>query len=223
MALTRVPEPECMDTFEEAVQYDLMDHSEVNRAFVDRFLAIGGGGHVLDVGTGPAHIPIELCRRREDVRVTAVDAARAMLDRAAIRVREAGLAGRVRLSLADGKRLLFPDGSFDSVMSNSIVHHLPDPRPFFREAGRLVKPGGVVFLRDLFRPETESELAGLVARHTAGATEAQRSLFAASLRAAFTVAEVRSMLAECGLSGLSVAATSDRHWTAERGSSPLRP
>lgn len=205
-----------MDTVDEAVQYDLMDHAAVNRAFVERFLEIGGGGHVLDVGTGPAHIPIELCRRREDVRVTAVDAARAMLDRAAMRVREAGLAGRVRLSLADGKALRFPDGAFDAVMSNSIVHHLPDPRPFFREVKRLVKPRGVVFLRDLFRPETEEELAALVARHTAGATAEQHGLFAASLRAAFTVDEVRSMLAECGLPDLAVAATSDRHWTAER-------
>ena len=216
MALTRVLEPECMDTVEEAVQYDLMDHSEVNKAFVDRFLEIGGAGHVLDVGTGPAHIPIELCRRRADVRVTAVDAARAMLERAAARVREAGLSGRVRLSLADGKKLAFADGAFDAVMSNSIVHHLADPRPFLREVRRLVKPGGVLFVRDLFRPESEAALEGLVAKHTAGATAEQRGLFAASLRAAFTVDEVRAMLAECELGDLRVAASSDRHWSAER-------
>ena len=107
-----------------------LDESSVRDidAIVDRFVEVGGRGHVLDVGTGPAHIPIELCRRRPDVRVTAVDAAAAMLDRAAARVREAGLADRIRLVRADGKRLPFPDGSFDAVMSNSIVHHLPDPR-----------------------------------------------------------------------------------------------
>ena len=216
--IERVPEVECMDTPEEAVQYDLMDHTEVNRAFVDRLLEIGGGGEgrVLDVGTGPAHIPIELCRRNGFVRVTAVDAAKAMLDRATARIREAGFEGRIRLVLADGKRLPFPDGAFDAVMSNSIVHHLADPRAFFREVKRLVKPRGVVFLRDLFRPESEERLADLVARHAAGATPEQKNLFAASLRAAFTVDEAAAMLGESGLGELRVFSSSDRHWTAER-------
>lgn len=211
-----------MDTVDEAVQYDLMDHSAVNRAFVDRFIELGSSGDVLDIGTGPALIPIELCLRRGDVTVTAVDAARAMLDRAAIRVRDAGLSERIRLTLADGKSLRFDAASFDAVMSNSIVHHIADPRPFFREVRRLVKPRGVVLLRDLFRPESEEQLAGLVQRHAAGATEEQRALFAASLRAAFTVDEVRAMLGECGLEDLSLSATSDRHWTADRGTSARR-
>ena len=41
--LTRVPEPEVMDTPEEARAYNAMDHSEVNRLFVTDLLAVISG------------------------------------------------------------------------------------------------------------------------------------------------------------------------------------
>ena len=63
--LPRVLETEAMDTPAEAADYDAMDHREVNRAFVIDFLAAGPPpGEILDLGTGTAQIPIELCRRR---------------------------------------------------------------------------------------------------------------------------------------------------------------
>ena len=66
--LERVLEPEVMDTPEEAVDYDSMDHGTVNRVFVDDFLAAEPAARsatlrVIDIGTGTAQIPIELCRR----------------------------------------------------------------------------------------------------------------------------------------------------------------
>ena len=41
MSLERVLEPEVMESHQEAVDYDAMDHSEVNRIFVDDLLADG--------------------------------------------------------------------------------------------------------------------------------------------------------------------------------------
>src|SRR5947207_183966 len=82
MPLVRVLEPEVMDTPEEARDYDAMDHSAVNRLFVDDLLAAGvvpataddqPVAEILDLGTGTALIPIELCRRCADCRVMAVD------------------------------------------------------------------------------------------------------------------------------------------------------
>ena len=62
--LPRVLEPEVMDSAEEASDYDAMDHSHVNRLFVTDFLTIWKGANpILDVGTGTAQIPIELCRQ----------------------------------------------------------------------------------------------------------------------------------------------------------------
>ncbi|MEZ6069552.1 MAG: hypothetical protein R3C10_04605 [Pirellulales bacterium] len=65
--LDRVLEPEVMDTAAEALAYDRMDHTAVNMAFVDDLIAAAGEANdltnVLDLGTGTALIPIELCRR----------------------------------------------------------------------------------------------------------------------------------------------------------------
>jgi len=76
----RVLEPEVMDTQEEAAEYDAMDHSEVNRKFVQDFLATEPiGTDVLDLGTGTALIPVELCLQCRTVRVMASDAAVSMM------------------------------------------------------------------------------------------------------------------------------------------------
>src|SRR5262249_36334624 len=124
--LPRVLEPEVMDSAEEARDYDAMDHTQVNRVFVADFLAVWCGTNpVLDLGTGTAQIPIELCLQAPAARVTAVDLAEHMLRRAEENVRRAGLVGRVRLQRSDAKGLAFADGSFAAVISNSIVHHIP--------------------------------------------------------------------------------------------------
>src|SRR4051812_48316065 len=70
--LPRVLEPEAMDTPDEARDYDAMDHAAVNGRFIADFLEVHGpcrGGEILDVGTGPARIPIALCRADDRARV----------------------------------------------------------------------------------------------------------------------------------------------------------
>ena len=79
--LARVLEPEVMDTAAEAADYDAMDHRQVNRQFVLDFLAQQPPmGEVLDVGTGTAQIPLELCRQRPGSQVLAIDLSQHMLD-----------------------------------------------------------------------------------------------------------------------------------------------
>src|SRR5512135_342381 len=214
--LPRVLEPEAMDTPEEARDYDAMDHSEVNVRFVAEFLAAHGpcrGGKILDVGTGPARIPIALCRADPSARVLGVDLARAMVDRALLHVATAGLARRIRCARADAKMLPSPSGAFEAVVSNSIVHHIPDPRPVLAEMARVVAPGGTLFVRDLARPNCVEAVAALVTTYAGKESPTARALFEASLHAALTVAEVQGIIRDLGLPTAGVAMTSDRHWT----------
>ena len=216
--LPRILETEAMDTLDEAVDYDAMDHAQVNRAFVDDLLAAVGRAEgllaaVLDLGTGTALIPIELCRRHSAARVTAVDAARHMLAVGLKNVERASLAGRIRLQQADAKRLPYRDGQFSSVVSNSIVHHAPEPREVLDEAWRVAAPGGLVFFRDLFRPPGEPTLRRLVETYAEGANEHQKQMFADSFRASLTVEEVQDLIARYGQPPETVRMTSDRHWT----------
>ena len=220
--LPRVLEPEVMDSPDEARDYDAIDHAEVNRRYVHDLLAFLGstvhGATVLDLGTGTARIPWELCRRVDDVRVVAVDQAGAMLDVAREHMVRESLEDRVQLRVEDAKRLTFPTGSFDVVISNSLAHHLSDPQAMFREARRVCRNGGAIFVRDLVRPATSELLDELVARHAAEANDSQRDMFAASLHAALTLDEFRAAIAELGFDPADVSITSDRHvtWATRR-------
>jgi ubiquinone/menaquinone biosynthesis C-methylase UbiE len=224
MALARVLEPEVMDSQEEAQDYDAMAHDEVNGRFVDELLlARPQAKRVLDVGTGTARIPILLCARLPHARVTAVDLSAPMLIVARGNVRAAGLAARVALVLGDATAIPVEDGAFDVVMSNSIVHHIPEPQRIFAELLRATAPGGLLFVRDLFRPSSDAEVRALVAKHAQipgglapdvrAMHERQRDLFDASLRAGLTVDEVRATVAPLGVPAEATQATSDRHWT----------
>src|SRR5437870_1621127 len=112
--LPRVLEPEVMDSAKEARDYDAMDHAQVNRIFVADFLAFfaTSDDFILDLGTGTAQIPLELCRRHPTARVLAIDLAEHMLKVARENVHRAGLDDRVRLEHLDAKRLPQPDGTF---------------------------------------------------------------------------------------------------------------
>lgn len=218
--LPRVLETEVMDTAEEASEYNAMDHSEVNRAFVEdwirawtAFFMPTGLTQVLDVGTGTALIPIEFCRHTDLVHIAAVDLADEMLLLAKRNVEAAGLEARIALERMDAKRLPFKDGEFDSVVSNSIIHHIPEPLVSLQEMIRVLRPGGMLFVRDLYRPESEEIVESLVERYAGLETPRQKQLFRQSFHAALTVPEVEILLAGAGLSPSSVSMTSDRHWT----------
>src|SRR5262249_40882260 len=136
--LPRVLEPEVMDSPAEARDYDAMDHSQVNAAFAAGFLAFWEGQNpILDLGTGTAQIPREVCRQNAAARVVGIDLSENMLNIGRENVRRAGLDGRIRLERCDAKRLPYPDASFGAVMSNSIVHHIPEPVGVLAEALRV--------------------------------------------------------------------------------------
>ena len=214
--IPRTLEPEAMDTPEEARDYDAMDHSAVNSRFVADFLELHGGsrgGEFLDVGTGPGRIPVLLGKADPGARILGVDLAEEMLVLARYHVANAGLADRIRLQQADGKRLPFDDGVFEAVLSNTIVHHVPEPGPALAEMARVLAPGGSLFVRDLARPDSLDAVTHLVATYASHEGPEARALFEASLHAGLTVEEVRDLVAPIGIDADSVAMTSDRHWT----------
>jgi ubiquinone/menaquinone biosynthesis C-methylase UbiE len=227
--LNRILEPEVMDTAEDAREYDAMDHAAVNEVFITDLLAVLEDWsfkrpiqpaaesnqflRILDLGAGTAQIPIELARRSSNIHITAVDAAQNMLALAHKNIAAANLTDRIEVVLADAKKLPFADGAFDAVISNSIVHHIPESRAVIAEAIRVTAPNGLLFHRDLARPNDNAALQHLVDTYAAPATPYQRRLFAESLHAALTVDEMSDLVATFGFARDTVRMTSDRHWT----------
>ena len=215
--LPRILEPEWMDDPVEAEAYDNMDHSRVNRQFVADLLDGGViGEDILDLGTGTAQIPVLLCESAPDIRIMALDAAVSMLELARYNLELASVTEQIQLMQGDAKCLDdFEDEMFDSVISNSLIHHVPEPLIVFCESHRLVNPGGRVFLRDLMRPDTEPEVARLVGLYAGDEDDTAQQLFRQSLHAALTLDEVRDLVRQAGMNPDDALATTDRHWTLD--------
>jgi ubiquinone/menaquinone biosynthesis C-methylase UbiE len=212
--IERILEPEVMDSEQEAMDYDSMDFTDVNTDFAQ--LAINLAPHqakILDVGTGTARIPIIITNLRPDCQIIAVDMAKSMLTLAQKNVDLANKNNQIKLSVADAKNLPFSSGDFDLVISNSLVHHLPNPLPFFQEVKRVLKPTGSVLIRDLLRPETVSQLEDIVNQANLNYNPLQEKLFRDSLYASFTLDEITNFAQTSGLNHAKIYQSSNRHWT----------
>ncbi len=215
--MDRILEPEVMDTWLEATAYDAMDFTGVNAAFAADAIEIDPDAvKILDVGTGTARIPILMCQQRPQYLITGVDLAQSMLIIGQRNVEEAQLTQRIRLERVDSKRMPYPDLEFDTIISNSLVHHLPDPLVFFQEVSRLIRPGGALLIRDLIRPESERLVNDLVDRLGSDYDPRQQQLFRDSLKAALTIVEVQTLIDRVGLPLVRLTQTSELHWTLSR-------
>ncbi|WP_457674361.1 class I SAM-dependent methyltransferase [Thiolapillus sp.] len=212
--MKRTPEPEeLMDEADQALAYAQADFSESNELFLELFSRLHPEpftGRMLDLGCGPADIPLRFARRHPGARIDALDGARAMLDLAQQAIEAEGLEQRIRLHCqylpATGLA-----GDYDAVVSNSLLHHLNDPLDLWRTIAACGASGAHVLVMDLLRPDSPERVDALVAQYAADAPEVLRRDFHASLHAAYTLDEVREQLARCDLDSLTVEQVSDRH------------
>lgn len=130
-----------------------------------RSLALGtvpGSARVLDLATGTGDLAILVARSHPSVQVEGLDPSERMLDVAAAKVRDAGLAGRVALVTGDAQSLPYPDDTFDGVTIAFGIRNVPDRARGLREMRRVTKPGGRVAVLELSEPG--GGLLGRVAR-----------------------------------------------------------
>ncbi len=157
---------------------------------------------VVDVGTGGADIPLALIARarraRRRVSVTAVDNRPEILEAAVLAEPRLTTTADLALRVADGRFLPFGDRSFDIAHSSLVLHHLEPPVAveFLREMARVARRGVVV--NDLVRGRL-SWLGAWLLSHLATTNRFTRHDAALSVRRAYSVAELTSLLAAAGL------------------------
>ena len=212
--MDRVLEPEIMDGEEQARVYAAADFSKENQGYVDQFLSTYDDvdrAFVLDLGCGPADIPIRLARCLPELTLLGIDASPAMIRLAEAAVREAGLTARIMLHCQRFQDFT-PSTLVDAVISNSVAHHVPNPLQFWYAVKTMANPGSPIFVMDLLRPDSPENAQALVDQYAANEPEQLRHDFYHSLLAAFTEDEVAAHLAELNLSRLLIDVPDDRHW-----------
>jgi len=105
--------------------------------------------HVLEIGSGPGRLAITLAETAPELRVTGVDVAADMVERATTLAARSGVADRVRFLVGDVASLPLPDATFDVVVSTFSAHHWPDPARGLAEIHRVLRPGGVARIYDM--------------------------------------------------------------------------
>jgi ubiquinone/menaquinone biosynthesis C-methylase UbiE len=157
---------------------------------------------VLDVGTGGADIPLALIDRARAVgtrlSVTATDSRSEVLAAAVLAKPRLATTADLALRVADGRSLPFPDGSFDIAHCSMVLHHLEPPAAVevLREMARVARRGIVV--NDLVRSRLAWIGAWLLS-HLATTNRYTRVDGPLSVRRAYTVAELTSLIAAAGL------------------------
>ncbi len=212
--MKRTPEPEeLMDEAEQALAYAEADFSASNTQFMALFHQLHPqdfSGKVLDLGCGPADIPIRFARQYPQAEIHALDGAQAMLNLAQQAIDKEALSDQISLHChyLPATEL---DKDFDAILSNSLLHHLRDPLDLWRSIQHAATTGALILVMDLLRPETPQQVNSLLNTYASDAPDVLRRDFAASLHAAYTVEEVREQLASTALNGLDVRQVSDRH------------
>src|SRR5215203_327700 len=106
-------------------------------------------GKVLEIGSGPGQLAVQLARQAKGMTLTGVDISDAMIERAARRAARAGLSERVQFEVGDVAALPLSAGEFDGVVSTLSLHHWSDPASGLAEIHRVLKPDGGARIYDL--------------------------------------------------------------------------
>ena len=101
---------------------------------------------LLDVGTGPGVLLMEIAERRHDLTLTGVDLSPDMVSAAVRNLRP--FAGRATARVCDVTDLPFPDRSFDMIVSSISLHHWDHPEEAVPELARVLRPGGRLYIYD---------------------------------------------------------------------------
>ena len=114
-------------------------------------------GRILDVGTGPGYLPLEIALKSEGLDIVGIDISPAMVDIARRNAAKRGYSERVQFHTARASDLPFPDGYFDLAVSSFSFHHWLKPVDCMREISRVLKEGGEAWIYDFRRDTTEEE------------------------------------------------------------------
>ena len=105
-------------------------------------------GTILDLGTGPGYLPIEIAKKSPEIQITGIDLSRKLIQMARANASTAGLADRLNFQLGNAAALDFEDSFFDMVISTGMLHSIKEPVKVLQEIYRVLKAGREAWIFD---------------------------------------------------------------------------
>jgi ubiquinone/menaquinone biosynthesis C-methylase UbiE len=112
------------------------------------FITVGWRRKLLDLGTGPGYLPIEIIKQSADIKIVGIDLSRKLIQMAQQNAQNAGVTDRIDFQMGDSGRLRFDGASFDMAISTGMLHSLKDPVKVLNEIYRVLKNGGEAWIYD---------------------------------------------------------------------------
>lgn len=114
---------------------------DVYRGLAAKVASETRAGKILDVGSGPGHVSIELAKFLPSVEIVGLDMSASMIEMAEKSVDEHGFSARIEFRQGDAAEIPFKDASFDFVVSSWSLHLWKRPAQILSEVHRVLKPG----------------------------------------------------------------------------------
>jgi ubiquinone/menaquinone biosynthesis C-methylase UbiE len=131
--------------------------------FLEQKLGTVSGGKILDVATQDGEFIRKLINAFKNYdEAIGID----ISDERFTRAKEDFKHDRVSFKMMDGGKLLFADGTFDTVSICCGLHHLPDVNAVLEEMKRVLKSGGYFIVREQFCDnQTEKQMSDVLIHH----------------------------------------------------------
>lgn len=114
----------------------------------EEIVSIFKRGTILDLGTGPGYLPVEIAKRAPEAKIIGIDLSRKLIRMAQASAVKAGLSEQLSFEFGNSSKLRFADDSFEMVISTGMLHSLKEPVKVIKEIYRVLKKGGQAWIYD---------------------------------------------------------------------------
>ena len=105
-------------------------------------------GILLDLGTGPGYLPIEIVKRSSEIKIDGIDLSGTLIKTARLNAFKAGVSDQLHFQVGNAAKLRFGDEVYDMVISAGMLHMLKNPVKVLQKCHQVLKPGSEAWVYD---------------------------------------------------------------------------